>query len=220
MVMAPVRPDVAVIGVYGTLFDLSGLDQIFSAAGQPAGARRLWLARVQRDGAALAASSTFATFGDVARFHLRELGGDAGRVLEALEALEPFADLRPALEQLREARIRVVTLTNGSAAAAGRLLERAGLSALVERSFDAAEVMAWKPSRLPYEHVAAELDVAAERLALITAQPWDLHGARAAGLLGAWVDRDDRGYPEYMNPPVVAGPSLIAVAEQLVALIP
>jgi 2-haloacid dehalogenase len=220
MVMAAVRPDVAVFALHGTLFDPSGLERVFAAAGQDAGSWRHWLTLVQRDGMALTASGTFATFDDVARFHLRQLGADASRVIEALDQLEPFSDVRPALEQLGAAHVRVVTLTNSSAAGARRLLERAGLSARVERSFDAAEVMAWKPARPLYEHVAAELGVVAERLALISANPWELHGASAAGLLGAWVDREGSGYPEYLNAPVVSGPSLVEVVEQLTALNP
>ncbi|HEY3078212.1 MAG TPA: hypothetical protein VGJ74_23795, partial [Burkholderiales bacterium] len=56
------------------------------------------------------------------------------------------------------------------------------------------------------------------RLALVAAHAWDVHGAKQAGLCGAWVKRQDKAYHAAMQPPDVQGASLLEVAEALIAL--
>jgi 2-haloacid dehalogenase len=225
MVMEPVRPDVVVFDVLGTLVDLSGLDAAFENAGLPPYARELWMARVLRDGFALATCGTFAAFSDLVEHHLQQLIPDsvnatrsAKGILAALETLEPFPDVAPATERLRQHRLRAVALTNGTEALARSLLQRAGLSRHFEAIYDVSSVMLWKPRQEPYAEVAHQLRVDAERLAMLAAHPWDIHGATCAGLLGAWINRSGTAYPTVMNRPRVQGQSLNEVIDKLAAL--
>lgn len=50
---------------------------------------------------------------------------------------------------------------------------------------------------------------------LAAVHPWDTHGAKAAGLQTAYIDRDGEEYPPYFLPPDVTVPSFVALAERL-----
>ncbi len=63
--------------------------------------------------------------------------------------------------------------------------------------------------------MAQELQVKAEQVALVAAHAWDTHGAKAAGLLTAFVSRGIP-YPAVMIPPDIEGQELIDVARELV----
>ena len=54
-------------------------------------------------------------------------------------------------------------------------------------SFSVDEIGLSKPRREVYTHVAQSLDLPASAICLVAAHPWDVHGARSAGLHGAFV---------------------------------
>lgn len=120
------------------------------------------------------------------------------------------------MQTLRESDIRIVMLTNGSANVTAKLWERAGLYDLVESTVSVDEVKRWKPRKEVYLHCAETRGVLPQRLALIAAHAWDIHGARRAGLVTGYVDRNRKPFPSIMDPPDVVGATLLEVAEKLV----
>jgi 2-haloacid dehalogenase len=217
-------PSVALLDVNETLSDLAPLAERFEDVGAPGDLLPTWFAATLRDGIALAASGQYADFPDVARAALHTLlarvGGPpleeaAEHVLAGMAALSVHPDVEPGLRRLREAGIRAATLTNGSAAAAEALLERAGIADLVERYLDVSEVGRWKPAPEPYRHACRTMNVAEGDAALIAVHPWDVHGARRAGLRGAWLDRHRVPYPSFFLAPDVSASDLPTLVDRL-----
>lgn len=213
--------------VNGTLFALDRLGDALEDAGLPGHAIDLWFARTLASGFALAASDTFASFAGLGRSHLRRILRSFGlasdsttldRLLEMLSHLDAHDDVEAAFHRLHETGTRIVTLTNGSAELTRRLLERNGLNVFVERCFEAAEVGRWKPRPEPYRHVAAELGLEADALALVAVHAWDVHGAKRAGLVAAWVSRLEGELLAEIDEPDVRARSLVEAVEALLAL--
>jgi len=111
-----------------------------------------------------------------------------------------------------------VTLTNGGAKVTEALLERAGIAEHIERIIAVEEVHAWKPSAAPYLHAAHLCGVPPDRLALVAAHSWDIHGARRAGLVTGWVSRLEHSFPPTFAPADVTGDDLVQVVDRLLAL--
>jgi 2-haloacid dehalogenase len=179
--------------------------------------------RLLRDGFALAASGAHRPFPEVADGALAAIApgipaGDRTRVLGAFRRLEAHPDAHPALDRLAGAGLPVVALTNGTAETTSVLLERNGLDSLVGRVVSIDEVRAWKPAPAPYLHAANVLGVEPQRLALVAAHAWDVHGARRAGLIGGWVSRLEGSFPATFDPPDVTGADLVEVVDRLLAL--
>lgn len=219
-------PSVAILDVNETLSDLTPLAERFEDVGAPGDLLPTWFAATLRDGIALAASGQYADFPDVARAALRPLlarvGGlgppleeAAEHVLAGMATLPVHPDVEPGLRRLRAAGIRTATLTNGSAAAAEALLERAGIADLVERYLDVSEVGRWKPAPEPYRHACRTLNVVEGDAALIAVHPWDVHGASRAGLRGAWLDRHRVPYPSVFLAPDVSASDLPTLVDRL-----
>lgn len=129
-----------------------------------------------------------------------------------------YPDVAPAFERLREAKVRIVTLTNGSAENTGKLLVRAKLDGMVERTVAVDEVKRWKPAKEVYLHAAKAAKVEPTRMALMAAHDWDCHGASRAGLLTGFVARNGKGYHPAMDPPDLQGPTLKEIVDGLLAL--
>jgi 2-haloacid dehalogenase len=153
-------------------------------------------------------------------YGVRAEPGKIAGVLARFVELPPHQDVRPAFERARDGGLRILTLTNGSAANTRTLLARAGLLDFVELTISVDEVGHWKPHRDVYLHAARVAGVAPARVAVVAAHPWDIHGAERAGLMTGWVRRQDVRYPPAMQPPDLRGATLLEVIEALLALPP
>jgi 2-haloacid dehalogenase len=210
---------VALLDVNETLSDMRVLRERFERAGARPELLDTWFAATLRDGMALTASGGYGEFADVARAVLRTLIDDAAvdDILAGFQELPVHPDVEPGLRRLHEGGIRLVTLTNGSSAIPRGLLERAGLSDLIERYLDVGAVGHWKPHPEPYRHACAELGVAPDEAVLIAVHAWDIHGAKRAGVRAAWLDRAGTPYPEVFEAPDLSAADLPALAGKILA---
>lgn len=219
--MAEPGVQVVAFDVNETLFSLERLAPVFTGAGLDPQLVPLWFARLLRDGFALTAMGQYQPFFELAADTLRSLNPDnvddaaVEAALSAFRSLDAHPDVEPALRLLHDAAVPAVTLTNGSAALVRALLNRAGLIPLVRRTLSVDEVRRWKPAPEPYLWAATELGVQPSHVALVASHPWDCAGAQGAGLVSAWVNRNDARWPAVFTPPDVTGRDLVAVVSEL-----
>jgi 2-haloacid dehalogenase len=189
-----------VFDVFGTLVDWrSGVADAFRASGasdDPYELADAWRARYRpilaevNDGAR--------PWGDFDELHLAtlddllaerglELAQDARHELvQAWHRLDPWPDVRDGLEALRRRR-PVAMLSNGHVALLVDLARHGDLRFDCVLSAELAR--AYKPAPEAYLTAARLLGVPPGELMLVAAHPWDLAGARDAGLRSAFVDR-------------------------------
>ncbi|WP_298806039.1 haloacid dehalogenase type II [uncultured Pseudokineococcus sp.] len=224
---AAALPDLVLLDVNETLSDTAPVAAALEEVGAPGHLAATWFAGVLRDGFARTAAGAAAPFADVARGGLRavlegevdDVDAAAGHVMDAFLHLPAHADVAPGLAALHALGPRVATLSNGAAAVAGALLERAGARDHVDLllSVEDAPGGAWKPAPAAYAHGLATAGAAPDRALLVAVHPWDVDGAARAGLRTAWVDRAGRTYPDHLLAPDLTVPSLTALAERLAA---
>ena len=197
-------PDLIVLDVNETLSDQGPLGDRFVDLGADRGLAATWFAGVLRDGFALGVHGRSARFADVGAALLPGLlppqaddEAAARHVLAGFTSLAVHDDVVPGLRALAELGVRLVTLSNGSVDVAEGLLERAGVRDLVEAVLSVEDAGVWKPGLAAYEHALRSSEVPAERAMLVAVHPWDLDGARAAGLRTAWLDRTSVPYPDH-----------------------
>jgi len=221
------RPSAVAFDVVETLFDLEALKPRFEKAGLPPGLLREWFGRMIRDAMALDATGVYQPFGQVARGTLammraeqrQEPSRDAvEQIMAGFLELPAHPDVQPAFQVLKDAGVRAVCLTNGSADITTRLLQRNHLDALVERVISIDEVKRWKPNREVYLNAVQVVGVPADQLAMVAVHSWDIHGALRAGLTTGWASRLELLFHPLMGPPDVTGTTLTEVCKGLLAL--
>jgi 2-haloacid dehalogenase len=221
-------PRLVLFDVNETLGDLSSLRARLEDVGAPGSLLALWFAGTLRDGFALTAAGAYGDFREVAGAGLRTLlaglpgwRGDLGDAVE--HVLDGFAELRvhpdvpDGVRKLKSAGLRLATLTNGSVATSRRLLERAGLLDCFEALLDVSTPAAWKPARAAYRYATDTLNAAPEETVLVAVHPWDIDGARRAGLRAAWLRRTAPAYPDTMTAPTCTVRDLRDLAGTLTA---
>lgn len=119
-------------------------------------------------------------------------------VLDAWRNLEPYPDVEPALSRLGE-EYTLVGLSNGDP----------DMLAAVESSFETeldgvisvAESGAYKPDPAPYRLLCERFGVAPHEVAFVSAHTFDIVGAKAVGMRGAFVNRHDNPYGSWLHQP-------------------
>ncbi len=221
-----VRPKVVAFDIIGTVFSLEPLRVALVELGLPAASVEFLYTATLRDAFALAVTGGFAPFRAVMAGCLDEVlaregvaaSAEAKRAaLDRMARLPPHDDAGAAFAALRAAGIRIFALSNGAAETTRGLFDTADLGGRIERILSVEQVGLSKPRPEVYRFAAETAGVAPAEMALVATHPWDIHGAKAAGLVGAYVARG-LPYSPVLRPPDVTGETLLDAARGLVNL--
>ena len=137
-------------------------------------------------------------------------------LLEQYRELPAFDDVLPALTRLKSAGYRLFAFSNGTAEAVSHLLIAAGLIDCFLDVVSVDEIKSFKPNPAVYTHFLRRAGALGQASWLISSNPFDVIGAQAAGLRGAWVQRSPHALfdPWGMQPNLQVG-SLIELTDQL-----
>lgn len=127
-------------------------------------------------------------------FALRECGnslpGQAFRsVLEKYDAPDPFPDVRRGLDLLAGSGYELYILSNGSREMLRRCLANSGLADYFSVWLSVDEVEVFKPAPQVYRLAGRRLGRPLNELRLVSCNPFDVVGGKAAGMRTAWVNR-------------------------------
>jgi 2-haloacid dehalogenase len=214
-----------VFDVNETLSDMAPMAGRFTDVGAPGLLATVWFSALLRDGFALAAAGRKEPFADLARGALetllagatlnRPVPEAADHILAGFSDLSVHPDVPGGVRLLREGGLRLVTLSNGSAEVAGRLLATAGIRGEFEHLLSVEDAPAWKPAPAAYAYAARACSVPIGQMLLVAVHPWDIHGARQAGMRTGWITRRPAPYPGYFAAPDLQAPDLITLATQV-----
>jgi len=129
------------------------------------------------------------------RFHGADLAL-RDELLEAYQVLDPFADVPPALDRLREAGVPAVALSNGSPSMLASALQSAGLAHRLDACISIEGAGIFKPAPAAYRLAVDHLGLEAHEIGFVSSNAWDVMGARAFGFTPVWTNRTEAP-PEY-----------------------
>ncbi|SFU44336.1 haloacid dehalogenase type II [Halomonas korlensis] len=141
---------------------------------------------------------------------------DKDHLMATYARLPAFPDAAAALARFQEAGVTCVAFSNGSREAVEGLLSQAGIRERFDEVISVEEVKRFKPDPAVYAHLRNRLEVAPGDTWLVSSNPFDVIGARHAGLHAAWVRRSlDAPFDPWGIEPDMTVPDLDALAERL-----
>ncbi len=114
---------------------------------------------------------------------------DQQQILDAYQHLDPFSDVIPGITALASQGHTIVGFSNGLEATVRRLLDHAGILAYLDDVISVDDLKTFKPDPEVYHYLARRLGTPMSATWLVSSNPWDVIGAKAAGLSAAWVKR-------------------------------
>lgn len=191
-------PQLLIFDVNETLLDLAGLRSVFSEA--LGGGERVaeWFFRLLHGSLVANATDSFRSFETIGVEALRAVAlrqgqelsdRDAQHLVDGFRSLPPHPDVAGGLSRLAAAGFRLVVLSNGSASGIRSQLTHAGIVDRFERIVSVEEACRFKPDAAPYRLALSHLGVEAGQAMMVAAHDWDIVGARAVGIPGAFITR-------------------------------
>ena len=220
-------PRVIVFDLIGTLLDLQAMDPHFERFFGDTAVRKEWFIQTLQLAMAAAMTDAYEDFGvqaDTAleitarRYKVSLLGEEKNLILGTLRKLRPYPEVAQSLQRLRDAGLRLATLTNSRARAAEEQLTYAGLQDLFEQVISADEIHCFKPAPEVYHLAAKHLSVEPGQMRLVSAHDWDVTGALRAGCAAAFVARPGQVLNPFGPQTDVRGADLAEVAEKILAV--
>lgn len=215
---------ICVFDVNETLLDLGALDPHFERVFGDPGVRRAWFLQLLQSALVATVTGAYSDFGRVGAAALEmtaERQGvtlseeDKSQILGGMRELPPHPEVAESLSRLREAGLRLATLTNSTQQVAEAQMENSGLRDYFEQILSADAVKRLKPAPEPYRMAAESLGGDVGEVRLIAAHSWDVAGALRAGCAAAFVARPGMVLDPLVERPDVVGADLREVADRI-----
>jgi 2-haloacid dehalogenase len=220
---------VCVFDVNETLLDLRALDPHFEQVFGDAGVRRAWFLQLLQSALVATVTGAYSNFGEVGGAALEMVAEREGvdlsdedrqKILGGMRELPPHPEVAESLGRLRDAGLRLATLTNSTRQVAEAQMESSGLRDYFEQILSADDVKRLKPAPEPYRMAAESLGVEVEGVRLVAAHAWDVAGALRAGCAAAFVARPGMVLDPLVESPDVVGADLSQVADRILQMEP
>jgi 2-haloacid dehalogenase len=218
---------VCVFDVNETLLDLGALDPHFKRAFGDAGVRRIWFMQLLQSALVATVTDTYSVFGTIGGAALEMVAERQGldlsdedkqKILGGMRELPPHPEVAESLDRLRDAGLRLATLTNSTQQVAEAQMNNSGLRDYFEQILSADAVERLKPASEPYRMAAQSLGVEVEGVRLVAAHAWDVAGALRAGCAAAFVARPGMVLDPLVVRPDVVGADLREVADRILQI--
>jgi 2-haloacid dehalogenase len=215
---------ICVFDVNETLLDLGALDPHFERIFGDAGVRRAWFGQLLQSALVATVTDAYSDFGAIGGAALEmtaERQGvtlseeDKQQILGGMRELPPHPEVAESLSRLRDAGLRLATLTNSTQQVAEAQMENSGLRNYFEHLLSADAVRRLKPAPEPYRMAAEALGVDVGEIRLVAAHAWDIAGALRAGCAAAFVARPWMVLDPLVQRPDVVGADLREVADRI-----
>jgi 2-haloacid dehalogenase len=121
--------------------------------------------------------------------------------------LPAFSDVLPALRALQSAGFKLLAFSNGVESSLRTLLGNAGVLSYFEAVVSVDDIKTFKPNPDVYDYLVNRGGRSREETWLVSSNPFDVIGAKAGHLRGAWVRRNAEAVfdPWEFEPDVVVG---------------
>lgn len=215
--------------VYGTLIDTHGVIlQLEKQLGDRAGAfSQLWRDKQLEYSFRRGLMQNYQNFNSCTRQALdyadNAFGNPLGEqtktdLLDAYRSLPAFADVKPGLQHAQSSGFRVFAFSNGIADVLESLLTNAGIREYFQDIVSVDEIKSFKPNPAVYCHFLRRAGVTGNQAWLISSNPFDVIGARSAGMQAAWIQRTpDALFDPWEIEPTITLPDLTLLADRISA---
>lgn len=162
--------------------------------------------------------------GEALDFAMAALGIDdsllRAELMQTYLNLDAYPDAAGTLDALREKGLRTAILSNGSPTMLTAAVNRAGFTRKLDSVLSVDGRATYKPHPSIYLLAVEQLGVAAQHVAFISANGWDVAGAAAFGFQTAWINRKQAPMERLPAGPSLTITTLSALPDLIVPTVP
>ncbi|MFT6977497.1 MAG: 2-haloacid dehalogenase [Shewanella psychromarinicola] len=140
-------------------------------------------------------------------------------LLAKFSQLTAFEDVIPGLALLRNQGHTLAAFSNGPEVAVRTLMQNSGVLPQLHDVISVDDIHTFKPDPAVYHYLMTRTQSEPHHCWMVSSNPWDVIGAKAAGLKTAWIQRDSKKvFDPWGIEPDLTVTNLIELSEQLDAI--
>jgi 2-haloacid dehalogenase len=188
-----------VFDAYGTLFDVTAIEQVCTPHVSDAAAfAQMWRGKQLEYAVLRTSMDRYADFGQITSdaldytatlFRVELTPVERARLMQAWLTLPAFAEVPLALDKLQAHGHRMLILSNGTRQMLEPLLDHNGVRSAFIDILTSERVQCFKPDPTIYALVSSRIYARMNEILFVTANGFDVAGAKAAGFTVCRVDR-------------------------------
>ena len=112
-------------------------------------------------------------------------------LLNLYKVLSPFKEVPDTLKALKEKKLKLAILSNGTPSLLDELVKSNDLENLFDDIFSIEQVGVYKPSSRVYDMPIKKYNISKSEVAFLSANTWDVSGGGNYGYQSIWVNRNN-----------------------------
>ena len=112
-------------------------------------------------------------------------------LLNLYKILSPYKEVPETLKALKEKKIKLAILSNGTPSLLNELVKSNNLNNLFDDIFSIEEVGVYKPNSKVYDMPVKKYKIRKDEIAFLSANTWDVSGGGNYGYQAIWVNRNN-----------------------------
>ena len=112
-------------------------------------------------------------------------------LLDLYKVLSPFEEVQETLKTLKEKKLKLAILSNGTPSLLKELVKSNNLENLFDDIFSIEEVGIYKPNSKVYDIPVKKYKIRKDEIAFLSANTWDVSGGGNYGYQAIWVNRNN-----------------------------
>ena len=112
-------------------------------------------------------------------------------LLDLYKILSPFKEVQETLKTLKEKKLKLAILSNGTPSLLEELVKSNNLENLFDDIFSIEEVGIYKPNSKVYDIPVKKYKIRKDEIAFLSANTWDVSGGGNYGYQAIWVNRNN-----------------------------
>ena len=112
-------------------------------------------------------------------------------LLDLYKVLSPFKEVHDTLKTLKEKKLKLAILSNGTPPLLNELVKNNNLENIFDDIFSIEEVGVYKPNSKVYEIPVKKYKILKDEIAFLSANTWDVSGGGNYGYQAIWVNRNN-----------------------------
>ena len=112
-------------------------------------------------------------------------------LLDLYKVLSPFKEVQETLKTLKEKKLKLSILSNGTPSLLNELVKSNNLENLFDDIFSIEEVGVYKPNSKVYDMPVKKYKIRKDEIAFLSANTWDVSGGGNYGYQAVWVNRNN-----------------------------
>jgi 2-haloacid dehalogenase len=207
-----------------TTLDLSPLQSEFISIFGHKSFLQLWFSKLLHLSTISAITKLNTTFAELAKTALEDIthknnieikSNATDSILSKFATLEPYDDMLPGLELLKNNNIRTVAFSNSSNQLIASQIKYSNLLGYFDEVISVEEFGSFKPDEKVYFSAAKRLKKDVNSLMMVAAHDWDVHGAMSVGMGGAFLNRNSLYYNPNFIKPDIESDNMISLSKEI-----